>query len=243
MENRWTSNINPQKPDEEVVIEKTTMMPEESNTSKKMGIAMGVVGVLLVLAGVVPMFFDTSELQGDTTKTAQEEIDPLVALLSGTSAPSPVATKEAVDPLVALLSGTSEPTGSPAGSAVPVASSAVLAASSSSPMASVMPTLLPSPVASSEVQKILEKKNAELAVNNNTGKTDKEGMAFHDAALSNTSVVATPSTKPAASDNKPVENVSAGPAAMPKTGAESTLFLLGISFLIVAFWSRRKSFL
>lgn len=81
MKNRW--NITNQEVETKETEEKINNTPEvENSKSKKIGIAMGVVGALLVVAGVSPMFFPSENLEGDLTKNQQEEIDPLVALLS-----------------------------------------------------------------------------------------------------------------------------------------------------------------
>ncbi len=86
MQNKWTASVS--KTDEQ-------QPAPEKNNSKKIGLAMGIVGAVLVTAGAAPMLFGNADnLTGDVTDT-QEAVDPLVALLSGgttTSIESPVPT-------------------------------------------------------------------------------------------------------------------------------------------------------
>ncbi len=251
-DNKWAS-------DNDVIIQKTTDadIPVESNTSRKMGIAMGIVGVVLVVAGILPMFMDSNNLQGDTTSdqlqisnsASSESVDPLVALLSGTDAPA--FTPSSVAKTASNVEGTPTITNMP--SASPKTSEAVdplvaLPSSSDAPIhnaASATPESTPQVLsantptasdptsASSEVETILAKKNTHV------GTTDTAGAAFHGSApLKNTSV-----NTASASSAKNAAAETSTPASMPKTGAEENIFLmLGLSFLFAAFWyTRRRS--
>lgn len=50
---------------------------------RKMGVAMGVVGAILVVVGIAPMVLDSDNLKGSLSESQQEAQDPLVALFGG----------------------------------------------------------------------------------------------------------------------------------------------------------------
>ena len=50
---------------------------------RKMGVAMGIVGAILVVVGIAPMVLDSDNLKGSLADSQQEAADPLVALFGG----------------------------------------------------------------------------------------------------------------------------------------------------------------
>lgn len=94
--NKWKTSLDDTPSSEEQIS--NTLLDENSNTltirsdwtmQRKMGVAMGVVGAILVLVGIAPMVIDTNTLKGDSTaiegESSQGGTDPLVALLMGGS--------------------------------------------------------------------------------------------------------------------------------------------------------------
>lgn len=209
MKNRWKASVK----NEEISTEETP----PKNNSKKIGIAMGIVGALLVTAGVAPMFFGGDNLEGDLTAQNQaEEVDPLVALLSGgntemNTSPTPITSAVAVPP---ASSSSAKPSATPK-TTITSTPKPVVSQSSTGKLA--------------EVDKILVEEGEAIKENPNTGKDDKSGSAFgkaeelHSAAgLSNTST-----TKPSASTNQPT------PTKTVQTGNNTSL-VLGFLFLILS---------
>lgn len=208
MKNRWKASV---KTEEQAGTENSTAQPK--NNSKKIGIAMGIVGALLVTAGVAPMVFNGDNLTGDITQT--EEIDPLVALLSSTpsttTAPgtssTPLATPTqalASVPPVSPSSSTAKPVPSPKSTAQPKASSTAN---------------------TTEVDKILSEEGEPVMENKNIGKKDETGSLFDTsdnlhsaAALSNTS--------------SPKSSADAKPKTMVQTGVNTSL-VIGFLFLLL----------
>lgn len=93
MENKWkqadaeTSYKNPQAMTEELTEEERVVIHERSDffTHKKVGIAMGVLGAILLIVGVTPMITGTpaTYFKGDLTgmPQAEKQVDPLVAIM------------------------------------------------------------------------------------------------------------------------------------------------------------------
>lgn len=212
MKNRWKASVTNEEAGSE---ESATAQPK--NNSKKIGIAMGIVGALLVTAGVVPMFMGSDNLEGDLTAQNQaEEVDPLVALLSGGNSMDPVTTAVATPP-VASPKATNPPKVSPKVNA------------SVKPSATVKPVVTkPASGKITELDKILLEEGESVKENKNTGKKDVAGSAFGDATelhsaagLSNTSNIKNSAKK------QPT------PKSTVQTGNNTSL-VLGFLFLIIA---------
>ncbi len=209
MKNRWKASVKTE--------EGISQIEKPKNNSKKIGIAMGIVGAVLVTAGVAPMFFGADNLEGDLTAQNQEEaVDPLVALLSGgnNSMVDAVATP-VVSPKV-----TKAPNVTP--TAVPTVAAKVTTTSTPKPSVATK-----SAKKLAEVDKILEEEGEIVAENKNIGKSDKTGSAFgtaetmHSAAgLSNSSAKTVKKSQP-----KPKTNVQTG---------NNTSLVLGFLFLILS---------
>jgi len=203
MKNRWKASVT---------NENNTEEEQPKNNSKKIGIAMGIVGALLVTAGVVPMFFDGGEdLKGDLLPEETEAIDPLVALLSGGNNDSGVEMPKTTPTTKATL----KPITTKSPSTTPIATK---------PTATIKPTPRKNTQKLTEVDKILAEEGEKVAENKNTGTNDTNGSAFgtaeelHSAAgLSNTSNIKTQPT----------------PKTTVQTGNNTSL-LLGFLFLIIS---------
>lgn len=206
MQNRWKASVTQSETTEN---DANVNSGASSNSSKKIGIAMGVVGALLVAAGTVPMIFsgDSADLTGDITQT-EEAVDPLVALLSGGDTQMAAAT-----PRASQESSPAVNTPSPK-SSEETARNTPVTTPKSTPSLKPTPTQKTSSTPASEIDKILEEEGESVAVtNSNTGKQDKNGSAFgtvtddeslHGAALSNTSSQPTPKTTVQTGSNTPL---------------------------------------
>ncbi len=172
MQNKWTASVTNTKSTKE--DNKGGITPEK-NHSKKIGLAMGIVGAILVVAGSAPMLFGNSDnLTGDTTGQ-KEAVDPLVALLSeGNSekkSPSQTPAKTATNQANTTLHLTIKPT--------PTKQS-ISATPHTTPAAT--------PVHNTTLQKAPSSDTFVKVTNDNTGTTDKQGRQFHNSsALVNSS--------------------------------------------------------
>ena len=63
----------------------------EWTMQRKMGVAMAVVGAILVVVGVAPMVLDSDDLKGSLSESQEEAPDPLVALFGGGATTPPAA--------------------------------------------------------------------------------------------------------------------------------------------------------
>lgn len=236
MNNRWKASVTQKEetsadthssthetPDTVSGIGSTSASLKNTKLShNKIGIAMGVVGALLVIAGTVPMLMDgdSNTLQGDLTQ--DEEMDPLVALLSGgtpeTAKASPLATPVITPTLAPTLAPSTPP---------------------------VIPTLSPrnntvTPTPSSEIDKILaEEGELKVVRNSNIGTQDRQGSIFEQG------IEDTPSNfHGSASGNNTINHPT--PKTTVQTGVETSSFL-GFLLMIIAGGilyvsaSRRKS--
>ncbi|HID92412.1 TPA: hypothetical protein EYP45_04825 [Candidatus Peregrinibacteria bacterium] len=216
MQNKWTASVT--KTDEKPA--ELGKVPEKNN-SKKIGLAMGIVGAVLVTAGAAPMLFGNSEnLTGDLTNK-QEAVDPLVALLSGGNTTAEVKTTPS--------------TKSPQTSIKPVAT-----VKPTIVKATPKPITTKTPKASDKIIKV---------TNSNTGTTDKKGEKFHNAsALVNTSTGNITTTSGSKSANITKNNISVSngdtsisvqksttikPPRNIQTGLDSNL-ALGLLFLLAS---------
>lgn len=220
MNNRWKASVK----NEEVESDDSAAV-QPKNNSKKIGIAMGIVGALLVTAGVVPMFMSGDNLEGDLTSQNQSaEIDPLVALLSGGDTATPITTAVAIPPNSTPKSVVSiSPKVSPTAQPVKKPASTSISKQSAKPVVAKSKT-----GTVTEIDKILLEEGESIKENKNIGKNDKMGSAFGDAeklhsaaGLSNTSSVKNSAKK------QPT------PKTTVQTGNNTSL-VLGFLFLIIA---------
>ena len=146
MQNKWTASVTKKYENSE---------KQKLDNSKKIGLAMGVVGAILVTAGTIPMFFDNSNnLTGDISQQ-EEAVDPLVALLSGgneTNTSNQTNKKVQQTPTI-TPTPTIKPTQTPQTTKKPKHASAFST--------------------SDEISKV---------TNKNTKKTDKKGKNFHNSS-------------------------------------------------------------
>ena len=231
MENNWKKS--------EAIDEVSIQKKGATNTSRKMGIAMGVVGAVLVVAGAAPLFMSSDNLSGDITAdtSATEAPDPLVQLLMGGNEPTPAAVspqaKAGTLAQTTTEKSSNETERSPSPSPTKIAQTPIPTGTKAAPKTS--PVATTSNANASELEKILAEEGEIKVTNNNTGKTDTEGDDFGEKTQLTDDTMHSSGTTASSVKSQPT------PKQTVQTGMSSAL-LFGMLFLIAGgYMVRRRS--